>query len=114
MNHKIGNLESKTASEILNIERKKTDELKAILSDRNAQSKLSSKTYTTDRESVLESNKTALESYLNERSMVYNSMKYGILFSLPLLVACMLVYRNILDKSGIEETSQIDDYFYRE
>ena len=41
-------------------------------------------------------------------------MKYGILFSLPLLVACMLVYRNILDKSGIEETSQIDDYFYRE
>ena len=41
-------------------------------------------------------------------------MKYGILFSLPLLIACMVVYRNILDKSGIEETSQIDDYFYRE
>jgi hypothetical protein len=36
------------------------------------------------------------------------------LFSLPLLVACMVVYRNILDKSGIEETSQIDDFFYRE
>lgn len=114
LNHKIGNLESKTASEILNIERKKTDELKALLSDRNSQSKVSTETYTKDKENVLERNKTANKDYLNERSMVYNSMKYGILFSLPLLVACMVVYRNILDKSGIEETSQIDDYFFRE
>ena len=114
LNHKIGNLESRTASEILNIERKKTDELKAILSDRNTQRNASTEIHTKDKESVLERNKAANKDYLNQRFMVYNSMKYGILFSLPLLVACMLVYRNILDKSGIEETSQIDDYFYRD
>jgi len=114
LNHKTSNLESRTASEILNIERKKNDELRALLSDRNAQRKASTEIHTKDKESVLERNKRANTSYLNERSMVYNSMKYGILFSLPLLVACMVVYRNILDKSGIEETSQIDDYFYRE
>jgi hypothetical protein len=114
LNHKASNLESKATSEILNIERKKADDLKALLSDRNVQRNASNETHTKDRESVLESNKTANTSYLNERAMVYNSMKYGILFSLPLLVACMVVYRNILHKSGIKESSQIDDYFYRE
>ena len=69
LNHKIGNLESRTASEILNIERKKTDDLRAILSDRNAQSKVSTETYAKDKESVLERNKRANTSYLDERSI---------------------------------------------
>ena len=114
LNHKASNLDSKATSEILNIERKKADDLKALLSRRNAQSKVSNETHTKDKESALESNKAANTSYLAERSMVYNSMKYGIIFSLPLLLACMVVYRNILHKSGIEETTQIDDYFYRD
>jgi hypothetical protein len=111
---KIQGIKSDQAAKVGTIEISKSNELKTLLTERKADAKTKEQQYKKEKNIIVSSNANNEKKYKAEKENVYSSMWYGIFLSLPLLAASMLVYRNILHKSGIEESTQFDDYFYRE
>ena len=114
MKGKIEGIKSKQAEEVGKKEVTKSNELKILLDERKASIKAEKENHKKEKTTITSSNTEKQNKYKAEKETIYTSMWYGIFLTLPLLAACMLVYRNILHKSGIEEQTQFDDYFYRE
>ncbi len=111
---KIENLKSEQAQSIGALQAAAGAELKDLIETRrtaanNTRTKAQDKTKQIDN-----SNTEKQNNYKSELSSTVLKMKYGVLFSLPLLLFCMVIIRNIYFKAGVTEKVQIDDYFYRD
>lgn len=111
---KIEGIKSDQAQKVGTVETQKGSELKTLLAERKADTKAQEQQYRNEKNTIVSSNTEKENNYKSEKENTYNSMWYGIFFTLPLLAACMLVIRNIFHTSGVNEQTQFDDYFYRE
>jgi hypothetical protein len=111
---KIEKLKSEQAQSIGSLQIAAGAELKELIKERKADTGAAGAEHKTEKQKINSFNEKSTKKYKNKIESTYFYMKYGIYFSLPLLLFCMILIRNIYFKAGITEQVQIDDYFYRD
>jgi hypothetical protein len=111
---KIESLNSKQAQEVGTLQVAAGSELKQLIASRKADAGAANNKASNEKSKIVSSNTDKSNNYKSELSSTSNMIQYGIYISLPILLFCMVVIRNIFNKAGIKDEMQVDDFFYME